>query len=182
MIIGKKLHYWRRQTIMTKKIKLINFIKIVILVFVIVTLFFSIKSYLQFRERQERNKKLMLSWFGYGDMSDSSTIDSNSNSINPIYTETMERWEEKGLLSIMEETEVWTCATCDFIRNYEFDQGTMEYDILYGGISFEEIDYVEFTRAMLNIGSVVASRTTDPRDMHDYWEEAALLESTNAYD
>ena len=46
----------------------------------------------------------------------------------------------------------------------------------------DNIDYVDFTGAMLSIGWVVESGTYDPRDIHDYWEEAALKEATNDYE
>ena len=35
---------------------------------------------------------------------------------------------------------------------------------------------------IVEVGWVVESGTYDPRDMHDYWEEAALKEATNDYE
>ena len=119
----------------------------------------------------------MLSWFGYG-----SQEDNTDNTINPLYTDTIKRWEEEGLLIIMRETGVWTDATCKNVSDSFTNKDSLEYQILYGGISLDNIDYVDFNDAMLSIGWVVKSRTYDPRDMHDYWEEAALKEATNDYE
>ncbi|WP_167562727.1 hypothetical protein [Butyrivibrio fibrisolvens] len=53
----------------------------------------------------------------------------------------------------------------------------MEYDILHGGFSFADVDYSKFDKAMINIDSALHKGTTDPRDMHDFWEEAAQIEA-----
>lgn len=135
---------------------------------------------------KEENKKVMSEWFGYGYFNTLSSTsegrDYNSyvactDTINPLYVKSMEKWEDEGLLKIMEETGVWTEATCDNADSFAKD--SLEYKILHGGISFEEVDYQAFNQAMLNISNKIKTGTTDVRDMHDYWEEAALLEATN---
>lgn len=157
-------------------------IAICILVAIIISVFigYSIKSYIVHEKEEAINQKIMLSWFGYGDGYSLEASDENTNEINPIYVEPMERWENVGLLKIMEETGVWTKEACEDVD--VFDEGTMEYDILHGGFSFDDVDYSKFDKAMINIDSALHKGTTDPRDMHDFWEEAALLEYTNTYD
>ena len=135
------------------------------------------------------NQEIMSEWFGYGyyntltstsEERDYTSYVSCTDTINPLYVKSMEKWEDEGLLQIMEETGVWTEATCKNADKFEKD--SLEYQILHGGISFETIDYEEFNKAMLNISSAIKNGTTDSRDMHDYWEEAALKEATNNYD
>ena len=73
-------------------------------------------------------------------------------------------------------------ATCKNVSDSFTNKDSLEYQILYGGISLDNIDYVDFTDAMMSIGWGVESGTYDPRDMYDYWEEAALKEATNDYE
>ena len=157
--------------------KKIIFICLFLTSIVSVIIYYSIKSYLYQKEQETIQQQLMLNWFGYG-----SQEDNTDNTINPLYTDTIIRWEEEGLLIIMRETGVWTDATCKHVSDSFTNKDSLEYQILYGGISFDNIDYVDFTDAMLSIGWVVESGTYDPRDMHDYWEEAALKEATNDYE
>jgi hypothetical protein len=82
----------------------------------------------------------------------------------------------------MEETGVWTKDTCDRLAASFTDNKSTAYKILHGGISFNEVDYVDFNDAMIAIGDEISSGTEESNSMHDYWEEAALLESTNNYD
>jgi hypothetical protein len=129
------------------------------------------------REKEKIDQNIKMRWFGYGH-----SEDDNSNTINPMYEKSIEKWEQDGLLVIMKETGVWTEATCERVSNSFTDKDSLEYQILYGGISFDDIDYEDFSSAMIMIGAEVSTGTEDVRDMHDYWEEAALLEYTNTYD
>lgn len=157
--------------------KKIIFICLFLTSIVSVIIYYSVKSYLYQKEQETIQQQLMLNWFGYG-----SQEDNTDNTTNPLYTDTIIRWEKEGLLIIMRETGVWTDATCKHVSDSFTNKDSLEYQILYGGISFDNIDYVDFTDAMLSIGWVVKSGTYDPRDMHDYWEEAALKEATNDYE
>lgn len=158
---------------MNKK-KIIIFICLFLTSIVSVIIYYSVKSYLYQKEQETIQQQLMLSWFGYG-----SQEDNTDNTINPLYTDTIIRWEDVGLIKIMEETGVWTIEACEDVD--VFDEGTIEYGILHGGISFADINYKEFNKAMINIDSELHKGTTDPRDMHDFLEEAAIKEATNDY-
>jgi hypothetical protein len=134
------------------------------------------------REKEKIDQNIKMRWFGYGHCEDYNSKDYNSNTINPMYEKSIEKWEKDGLLAIMKETGVWTEATCNIVSNAFTDKDSLEYQILYGGISFDDIDYEDFSSAVIKIGNEVSKGTNDVRSMHDYWEEAALLESTNNYD
>ena len=134
------------------------------------------------REKEKINQNIKMRWFGYGHSEDYNSKDDNSNTINPMYEKSMEKWEQEGLLVILKETGVWPEATCNRISESFTEEDTLEYQILFGGISFDNIDYADFAVAMIEIGNEVSEGTEDVRSMHDYWEEAALLEYTNTYD
>ena len=130
------------------------------------------------RKKEKINQEIKMRWFGYGQSED----DTNCNSIDPMYEKSMEKWEQEGLLVILKETEIWPEATCDRVSDAFTDKDSLEFKILYGGISFDDIDYADFASAMIIIGNEVSKGTEDVRSMHDYWEEAAFLEYTNTYD
>lgn len=160
--------------------KKIIFICLFLTSIVSVIIYYSVKSYLYQKEQETIQQQIMLSWFGYGSEYTLETVAEHEGEINPIYIKTIERWEDVGLIKIMEETGVWTIEACEDVD--VFDEGTIEYGILHGGISFADINYKEFNKAMINIDSELHKGTTDPRDMHDFWEEAALKEATNDYE
>jgi hypothetical protein len=93
----------------------------------------------------------------------------------------MKKWEEEGLLTIMKETGVWTEKTCNIVAAAFTDPDTDEYKILFGGVSFKDINYADFNSAMIKIGNKASSGTGGQESLHDYWEEAALKEATNEY-
>lgn len=162
-----------------RKIKILI---IILLISCIVAISYSyLKTYLNNKEREAINQEIMLMWFGDDEYSFGlKTEDAKSNEINPLYIKTMERWEKEGLLTILEETGVWTekgCRDADI-----FDEDTLEYRILHGGISFEEIDYVQFNEAMIKIGSAHGMGTNDSCGMLIYWRKAAMIEADNTCD
>lgn len=140
---------------------------------------YSIKTYIYYARVKEINREIKQRWFGYESMQ-LTTSDSKSDEINPIYIEPMKRWEKVGLIKILKETGVWTQATCEYVDVYE--AGTMEYNILHGGFSFDDINYEDFVDTMITINSKVHECTYDTRDLLDYWQEAALIESENTYE
>jgi len=179
MIIGRKLHLKRQRMTMSKRKKyIIAFGFLFIIVSIIACIV--IKSHIYHEKEEAINHEIKLSWFGYGSEYTLETVAEHEDEINPIYIKTIERWEDVGLIKIMEETGVWTIEACEDVD--VFDEGTIEYGILHGGISFADINYKEFNKAMINIDSELHKGTTDPRDMHDFLEEAALKEATNDYE
>jgi uncharacterized protein YukE len=133
-------------------------------------------------------KDIMAGWLGYGyynkiktDSNDYKTYIDCSDIINPLYVKTMKKWEEKGLLTIMKETGVWTEETCNIVAAAFTYPDTDEYKILFGGVSFKDINYADFNSAMIKIGNKASSGTGGQESLHDYWEEAALKEATNEY-
>ncbi len=140
------------------------------------------RNFMVEREKEKIDQNIKMRWFGYGHSEDYNSKDDNSNTINPMYEKSMEKWEQEGLLVILKETGVWPEATCNRISESFTEEDTLEYQILFGGISFDNIDYADFAVAMIEIGNEVSEGTEDVRSMHDYWEEAALLEYTNTYD
>ena len=161
----------------TKKANKIIWISMIIILCVIIC--YSIKTYIYYARVKEVNREIKQRWFGY-ESTQLSASASNSDEINPIYIEPMKRWEKVGLIKILEETGVWTQAACEFVDVYE--AGTMEYNILHGGFSFDDINYKDFASAMIEIDSRLHKSTCDTRDMLDFWQEAALIESENTYE
>ncbi|WP_022754696.1 hypothetical protein [Butyrivibrio fibrisolvens] len=151
----------------------------IVIIIIILTICLGVigRNFMVEREKEKIDQNIKMRWFGYGH-----SEDDNSNTINPMYEKSIEKWEQDGLLVIMKETGVWTEATCERVSNSFTDKDSLEYQILYGGISFDDIDYEDFSSAVIKIGNEVSKGTNDVRSMHDYWEEAALLESTNNYD
>ena len=95
-----------------------------------------IKSHIYLEKEEAINHEIKLSWFGYGSEYTLETVAEHEDEINPIYIKTIERWEDVGLIKIMEETGVWTIEACEDVD--VFDEGTIEYGILHGGISFAD--------------------------------------------